>query len=165
MTHTLLKLTLFTTFLILTSCASRVKQVYTMDDQERPSWASEATSFLDNGDYYSFIGTYSIQASSSLNLNMVRKASEMKAWEELSKHITGEFNSSSALKSSGLFAEEEIEQRSKFKTQALVHKARVQGRWYQIVKKESETGDYFEIQYYTKLTIKRKDLNAVLASI
>lgn len=147
------------------SCASPIQEVYKMDDQDRPSWASEGMSFIKEGDRISFVGLYSTRASSDLNLNMARKISEMKAWEELSKHVKGEFQSETQLAANGLTSDEEIETSSKLSTKALIRKARVRGRWYRILRRESETGDFFEIQYFTKISLKRKELNDIFAGM
>jgi hypothetical protein len=150
------KTLLILSMLMLGSCAS-YNTLYTMDDTSRPNWASEEKASFEDDGKLNFIGVYKVVKTEDLNMNSVKKASELDAWEEVSKEVSNVVYAESEKTSTGLKSEESLNSTTKTITHSLIENAKINGRWYRVIERASDDGMKVMLEYYTKISIDKKD--------
>lgn len=153
----------------LVSCASHFKELYTMDDKAQPQWADEAKVFTQSENLINIVGFITVDKTRKTNMNSVKKASEIKAWEELTKYVNTTGTSEAELKNetdqdaTDMSGKEILSSTTKITSEALMKKARVTDRWYRVVEEELTDGEKVQkVEYFTKLEITKRDLKEVL---
>jgi hypothetical protein len=147
------------------SCSSSQRVVSTMNDSSRPSWAREDVGSFEEDDQIHFIGVFEIKKSESLNMNSVKKASEMKAWDEISKKVSTQYESETTLVSTGMNSEEEISEKSKLVTNNILKNTGVSGRWFQVREESINDLEISNVQYFTKISIKRSQFDGLIRNV
>jgi hypothetical protein len=161
------KLILISMLLVFASCSSSPlkKEVSTMDGISRPDWATEQQGFIQGKEEIHFLGVYEIEKTRNLNMNSVKKASELKGWEEASKKMIVEYENEAIIENQGMESKEELWDRSRLATKALMKNASVSGRWYRVTEEEHNDDTLQKVQYFTKITIKNNDFLKAVKSM
>ena len=155
---------LLVTTILITACSSNPrKPLYTMDDKSRPTWADSSTPRFEKGKNFNYVGVYETTKTKNTNMNAVKKASELKAWEEISKHVSTQVSQLAGLKTNSdsetndMSASEELKDNVQQATKSMFNKAHVSGRWY-IVYKADENGETVKtVEYFTVIQIHKND--------
>ena len=140
----------------LFSCASSYKTLYTMDDESKPSWVTSEKSFEEDDNELYFIGLFETEYNPSMNMNAVRKASELLACAELSKTVRTAVTSNGRLDTIGINTPDKINAFVNQKSKALVNKAHVENRWYKVIEREVNDTKLQYIQYFSRVKIDKK---------
>jgi len=148
----------------LCSCAGGYKTIYTMEEKSRPDWASEDTAYAEESDQLHFIGMYEVEHTKDINMNAVKKASELKAWDEVSKKIMSNFEGDAKLDSGDFTGAGSIQDKSQLVTKSLMKNATMNGRWYRVIEIEKKDEPMQLIQYFTRISIAKRDFKAAQES-
>ena len=148
--------------LTLVSCGSAERQVYTMEDKDRPEWATEAQPNKIEANKVSFVGVFKTRKTASTNMNAVMKASKVQAMSQVASLVRSSFNEDTGLSMEGISEPSDIESFSRLVSQATLKNLRTTGRWYEVVEEEINDEDVKSIRYFTKVEISKAKLRAAM---
>lgn len=140
---------------VLTSCSSGRSVKYTMNDTDRPKWAREDVGFYEDGRDLVFVGIFETKRSSDLNMNAVRKASDMKVWDQVSLKIKSDYAADVGMSLEDLRGDEKFNNTSRVSTQAVMENTGIAGRWYHVIEDQVDDEEFELIQHFSTVRIPR----------